>query len=63
MIINTYNYIIHRSTNHTPKEVFYLPFWELFDEVMKNLLKSFRYLENLYFNFKVNEKMLIYYKA
>ena len=57
--MNTYNNMIHRSTNHIPNEIFYSQSEELFVEIKENLIKSFKYLENLDYNFSANEKCLL----
>ena len=58
-VMHIYNNIVHKSTNHTPNEVFYSQSQALYDEVKANCIKSFKYLENLEYNFSANDKCLL----
>ena len=58
-VMHIYNNIVHKSTNHTPNEVFYSQSQALYDEVKANCIKSFKYLENLEYDFSANDKCLL----
>ena len=57
--LKKYNNHIHTATKYKPNEIFYSNSVELFNEVLDNIKKSFKYLGAEYQNFNIKEKCLL----
>ena len=57
--LKKYNNHLHSATMYKPNEVFYANSEDLFDEVLNNIKKSFKYIGEEFKNFKLNEKCLL----
>ena len=54
-----YNNLVHKSTQHTPYEIFYSNSADLFNEVKNNCIKYFENNRKLGYNFVVGENCLL----
>ena len=59
LVMKKYNNLIHKSTKHTPFEVFYSSSEDLFNEVKNNSYNYFEFTRKLEYNFKVEENCLL----
>ena len=59
IVIKKYNNHIHTTTKFTQNEIFYSKDEELYNQVLENIKKSFKYIGTEYMNFKEKEKCLL----
>ena len=57
--LKKYNNHRHSATKYKPNEIFYSNSLELFNEVLDNIKKSFKYIGAEYQNFNIKEKCLL----
>ena len=59
IVIKKYNNHIHTTTKFTPNEILYFKDEELYNQVLENIKKSFKYIGTEYKNFNEKEKCLL----